>query len=323
MSILSAIRNGLRRAGANPRLIAFLWLFNFLMALPLTIVLSEQIESSLGASLVSQKLQKGFDIDWYEEFNDAANGVGKTFSPAVIGIGPFIGNLESWLDGRVFAGHAGIVGLGAGYMIVWAFLLGGILDHFARGEERLTMERFFGAGGRYFVRFFMLTVLTGVFYFIVFAFVSPFLFALIANITRETTVERTVFLLTAGAYLVTALLLVLFNMTSDYAKIAMVLDAQENVVAAVRQGLHFIFSHPVKTFGLYLGLGVVLLLGLGIYSVIAPGANQSDGFTVALAFLLGQVFLVVKLLIRLTFLGGQMALYESTAEKRVAGVAVA
>jgi hypothetical protein len=195
MSILSAIRSGLRRAGANPKLIAFLWLFNFCMALPFAIVLSEQIESSLGASLVSEKLQKGFDIDWYEEFNYAANGLGKTFSPAVIGVGPFIGNLESWLEGRLFGGYAGIVGLGAGYMIIWAFLLGGVLDYFARGDERLTMERFFSASGRYFVRFLMLAVLAGVFYFIVFAFVSPLLSAMIANVTRDTTVERTVFFL--------------------------------------------------------------------------------------------------------------------------------
>jgi hypothetical protein len=146
---------------------------------------------------------------------------------------------------------------------------------------------------------------------------------MIANVTRDTTVERTVFFLTAGAYLVTAFLLMFINMTFDYAKIVTVLDAQGNVLAAARRAFQFILSHPAKTFGLYLALGVILLLALGIYSVIAPGTNQSGGFTLALAFLLGQVFLVGKLLIRLTFFGGQMALYESTAERRAAEVAVA
>lgn len=315
MTILSAIREGLRRVTTNPKLILFLWLFNFLMALPLTLIMSGQIESSLGASLVAEKMQKGFDLDWYEEFNHGAEALGKTFSPAVIGIGPFLGNLESWLNGSLWANGAGIVGLGLSYMIVWLFLLGGILDRFARPEQRLTIERFFSAGGRYFLRLAILAALSGVFYFVVFTFIAPQLFALITNSTRDMTVEKTVFFMTAGAYLVVAFLLMLVNMIFDYAKIATVVHEQRNGFAAVLSGVQFVFSRPVKTFGLYLVLGVFLLLALGIYSLNPPGANQSSPLSIAFALLLGQIFLLLKLATRLTFFGGQMALYESMTAK--------
>ena len=315
MTILSAIRAGLRRVTANPKLILFLWLFNFLMALPLTLMMSGQIEASLGASRVAEKMQKGFDIDWYEEFNHNAGALGKTFSPAVIGVGPFLGNLESWLNGSLFANYTGIVGLGLGYMIVWLFLLGGILDRFARPEPRLTMERFFSAGGRYFVRFVALAALAGVIYLFIFAFIAPQLFTLIANSTRDTTVEKTVFFMTAGAYLVVAFLLMLVNMVFDYAKISTVIDAQRNVFTAVLNGVQFVFSRPVKTFGLYLTLGVFLLLTLGVYGLNSPGALQSTGPGIALAFMFGQFFLLLKLVTRLTFFSGQMALYENMAAK--------
>jgi len=315
MTTLSVIRDGLRRVTASPKLIIFLWLFNFVMALPLALVMSGQIESSLGASLIHEKLRHGFDIDWHEEFAHNANDLGKTFSPAVIGIGPFLGNLEAWLNGSLFAGNTGIIGLGAGYMIVWMFLLGGILERLAQHDERLTMERFFSASGRYFLRFILLFLLSAVFYVLIFTFAAPALFSFIANATRDTTVERNVFFMVAGAYAIIALLLATVNMAFDYAKISTVVNGQRHMLAAAAEGFRFVFAHPAKAFGLYLVLGLFLALALGLYSLIAPGAGQTSGLAIFLAFLAGQIFLVIKLIARLTFYGGQMALYETTMEK--------
>lgn len=312
MTILSAIRAGLHRVSAGPKLIGLLWLINFAVAIPLTLVMSDQIESAIGASLVQEKLRAGFDIDWYEEFAAAANDFSKTFSPAVIGAGPFLGNMEAWLNGSLFTGYTGIVGLGIGYMILWAFLLGGILDRFAHAQENLTVERFFSASGRYFLRFLFLMALSGIFYALVLAMISPALFSAIASATRDTTVERTVFFLTAGAFVVVALLLAVVNMAFDYAKISTVLQDQRNMLVAAGRGWRFIFAHPAKTFGLYLSLGIAALAFLGLYALIAPGANQASAVGVIAAFVVGQIFLVVKLIARLTFFGGQMALYEAT-----------
>ncbi|MGH7599635.1 MAG: hypothetical protein ACREOI_25040 [bacterium] len=313
MTIFSAIRDGLRRAGASPMLIVWLWLMNFAAAIPLTMVMSDQIESAIGASLVHEKLRAGFNIDWYEEFAEAANDLGKTFSPAVIGAGPFLGNLEAWLNGSLFTGFTGIVGMGIGYMLLWAFLLGGVLDRFAHAQENLTAERFFSASGRYFLRFLFLMAFSWIFYFLVLKLISPSLFSAIASATRDTTVERTVFFLTAGAFVIVALLLAVVNMAFDYAKISTVLHDHRNMLAAAGQGFRFVFAHPAKTFGLYLILGIAALAFLGLYALIAPGANQASAVGIILAFAVGQIFLIIKLITRLTFFGGQMALYEVTA----------
>ena len=68
--------------------------------------------------------------------------------------------------------------------------------------------------------------------------------------------------------------------------------------------------HPGKTFGLYYGLGVLAIVLLGLYSLVAPGAGQSTMTGVVLAFVIGQAYLVAKLVVRLAFYGGQLALYE-------------
>ncbi len=49
---------------------------------------------------------------------------------------------------------------------------------------------------------------------------------------------------------------------------------------------------------------------LGLYSFVAPGAGQSTVTGVVLAFVIGQAYLVAKLVVRLAFYGGQLALYE-------------
>jgi hypothetical protein len=143
--------------------------------------------------------------------------------------------------------------------------------------------------------------------------IAPGLFSAIASATRDTTVERTVFFLTAGAFVIVALLLAFVNMAFDYAKISTVLHGQRNMLAAAGQGFRFIFTHPAKTFGLYLILGMAALAFLGVYALIAPGANQASAVGVIAAFAIGQIFLVVKLVTRLTFFGGQLALYEAAA----------
>jgi hypothetical protein len=85
------------------------------------------------------------------------------------------------------------------------------------------------------------------------------------------------------------------------------------MLAAAGQGLRFILAHPAKTLGLYLALGIAALAFLGLYALIAPGANQASAVGVIAAFAIGQIFLAVKLITRLTFFGGQMALFEATA----------
>ena len=84
------------------------------------------------------------------------------------------------------------------------------------------------------------------------------------------------------------------------------------VLAALR-GFVFVLSHPAKTFGLYYGLGILAIVLLGLYSLAAPGAGQSTMTGVVLAFVIGQAYLVAKLVVRLSFYGGQLAMYQGVA----------
>ena len=310
MSNHKAVSAGWARATSSRGLVLWLWVVNFALSLPVAWVMAASLSGSIGSSLVQEKLRSGFDMGWFGEFEAAAKGMETTFTPTVLGAGAFYNNLEAWLSGDIFRGFPGLVGLGILYGILWALLLGGVLQRFAGNEGRFGLAHFFSTGGKYFFRFIRLTALSAILYYLVYRFHGS-LFRYIEDATRDLTVERTVFLFTlAGAALI-LFLLCLINMVFDYAKIATVLESRRSMLLAALRGLGFVLSHPGKTLGLYYGLGLIGVVLLATYAILAPGGGQSTPPGILLAFLLGQIYLLLKLLLRLTFYGGEMALYEA------------
>jgi hypothetical protein len=105
-------------------------------------------------------------------------------------------------------------------------------------------------------------------------------------------------------------------MAFDYAKIATYKENRRSMILAAIKGFRLVLGNLGRTTILYYGLGFFGLLLLGAYYVVAPGPGQASVPSVVFAFLVGQAYLVAKLLLRLTFYAGQMALYESSRFNR-------
>lgn len=310
MSAVGAGFRGLGKVLRSPLLVLWIWILNVVVALPAAALMARSLEDSIGGSLVYEKLRDGFDMGWYGEYESRAQGIEKTFSPTVVGAGPFFDNAEAWFDGSLFALHPGIVGLGLVYAALWALLLGGILSRLSDGHGLLRLSDFFARGGEFFFRYVRLAVISGVLYYLVYRFAS-WLFGWIESQSRDVTVEETVLgYVVAGSVLV-VFLLTFVNMAFDYAKIATFKENRRSMLLAAFRGFRFVLAHPGSTMVLYYGLGLATLVVLGAYYVVAPGAGQTTLPGVAIAFLIGQAYLVVKLVLRLTFYASQMSLYES------------
>lgn len=310
--MLKALLRGFWRVMSSPGLIIWLWLVNIAVALPVAWMMTDSLRSSIGGSLVDEKLTESFDMGWYGEFDAKATGLETTFTPTVTGAGAFYTNLEGWLNGDLFKGFTGLVGLGVFYAVLWALFLGGVLNRYSGDTRRFNLSRFFSSGGQFFFRFLRLAVLSGVLYYLVYRF-AGWLFSSIQESTIDVTVEGTVFLYTILAAVVVVFLLTFVNMAFDYAKILTFKENRKSMALAAVRGFGFVFSHPAKTMGLYYGLGALGLVLLALYASIAPGANQSTAIGVAFAFFIGQAFLVSKLMLRLMFYAAQMALYETVS----------
>ena len=308
--MLKALIKGFWRVVSSPGLIVWLWLVSIAVTLPLAWVMSESIQSSLDGSLVSDKLQEGFDMGWFGEFESEAKGLETTFTPTQTGVGAFYNNLEAWFSGSMFEMYPGVVGLGILYALLWALFMGGVLERYSGSEGMFNLSRFFSTGGKFFFRFVRLAVFSGVLYYLVYRF-SGWLLGWVEESTIDVTVEKTVLARLILAAVVIAFLLTLINMVFDYAKIVTFKEDRRSMLLAFFRGLGLVFSNPLKTMGLYYALVAVSALLLLFYSMVAPGVHQSTTTGVLIAFLVGQGFLVAKLMVRLWFYGGQIALYET------------
>lgn len=289
-----------------------LWLINLLFAVPAAAVLGHALQDSLGESRLADNLRSGFDMGWYGEFKADAKGIETTFAPTLTGAGGAFRNLEGWATGDLFRSFPGVVALGLGYALLWALLVGGVVRRYVETDQAWGPSRFLEAGARFFFRFARLAILSAPLYLAIYWLYRKCLTRL-ETVTRDVTAERTVLLYCMAVVLVVGFLLVLVHVCFAYAKIATVLEDRRSMLLAALRGVGFVLQHPGRTLGLYLLVALVSGLVLALYAWIAPGATQSSWATVILAFLLGQAYLLVRLLMQLSLLGGQLALYRDFA----------
>jgi len=318
MTIMHSFTSGLRRVLGSPALIFWLFFASLVIALPLTAAMRDILKASIGGSLVDQNLRRTFDLDWYGEFRANASGLAETFSPAVVGILPVLHDLERLVNGEILSVNRIVLAAGILFLIAWAFFGGGIIARYARPEEPRNRADFFSVSARLFFRFLRLLILSLLVYWAVFRWVAEPLRTLMDRLMRDITVEFTALAYTVLYYLVVLLLLMLGSMAMDYAKISMVVEDRHSAVLAFIHGLRFVFAKPLRTAGLYLLLALVGLALLLAYGAVAPGASQSRDITLILAFLISQLFLLARLILKLWFLAGQTVLYQSATEARQA-----
>ena len=117
--------------------------------------------------LAGDRMAEGYDYLWWEEYRDDSQGLEKTFTPAIIGKGAILNNLEGLIQMRVFDLPPVILIFGLFYIILHTFLAGGILSCFRKGGLTFTLKDFFQGAGLFFFRFALLIILSWIFFLII------------------------------------------------------------------------------------------------------------------------------------------------------------
>jgi hypothetical protein len=308
MSATAAFIEGWRRVRRAPLIVAGLWLTTLLVAVPPALVLRGMIADHLGESVVAEGVAAGVDFDWWNEFLAQTSGIGQTFGAWVIGFAAVLRNLSGIADMRAIPLPIALVAIT--HVVVSLFVLGGVLDRLAR-DRATSSYGFFGACGVFFFRLFRLGAIAAVLYGTLFAALHPWLFDdVYPALTREVTAERTALAIRAGLYLVFGAVVLLVNLVIDYAKIRLVVEDRRSAIGALLAAVRFVRRQPGASLVLYLLNAAVFLVALAIYFVIAPGAT--GGWPLALAALVvGQAYIVARVVLRLLFAASQIALFQS------------
>ncbi len=311
MTIGESYISGLRKVGRSPSLVFWIYGASLTLALPLAFAMGGVLAGSIGGSLVHESLRQGFDMDWYGEFSAHASGLAETFGPEVAGIFPVVSNLQRLADGEIL-GLGGVVLLaGISFMLAWAFLGGGILGRYARAGDNPDRRVFFGDSAVYFFRFVRLTAISLLLYAGLFRWVGDPLHALVERATRDVTAERTAMTYTLLVYAIVAAGIGLISLIGDYAKIAMVAEERSSAVLAFIRAARFVFSGRAPAIGLYLALALTGLALFALYWIVAPGPGQQGVFGLSVAFLVGQAYLICRIVLKLWFLAGQTLMFQS------------
>jgi len=305
---VQAWRDGARRVARAPGIVVGVWLLTALVSLPLALSLRVDLVNHLGTSLAADSAAQGVNYEWMQEFADQATGVGTTFRPTIIGFAAVLDNLSTFVD--AVPRPVVVTGVAAAYMIIWLFLAGGIIDRYAR-DRTTGMHGFFSASGGFFLRFVRLAIVMAVVYGLLFGSLHPWLFdRLYTRLIRNISVERTAFLARMTLYLVFGLLLAAANVIFDYAKVRAVVEDRRSALGAVVAAVRFIRGHAAAALGVYALNVIAFGLTLAIYALLAPRAG-STGVMMWVGFAIGQLYVVLRLCVKLTFWASETSLFQS------------
>jgi len=296
------------RVARAPVILACVFVATLLTALPFSIAVRDALQAHLGDSLAAEQVARGVNVQWWSEFTQQAGTLGKTFQPSIIGFAAVLDNISALADGE--ARPSPLLWLGAGYLLLWLFLAGGILDRYARARPTRSYE-FFTACGTYFVRFLRLAPFIALAYYMLFAVVHPLLLEDTFNaLTRDVTAERSMFFIRVALYAIFGLLLVLVNIVFDYAKVRAVVEDRRSMVGAILAGARFARRNAPAVASLYFLTATLFVALLLVYAMAAPGGG-SAGAAVWIGFFISQLYVLGRLWIRLVFFASETALFQA------------
>jgi hypothetical protein len=268
------------------------------------------LKDSFGQSKVGERMAKGFDYLWWEEFRDQSEGLDKTFTPSLIGKGAILNNLEALVQMRFYGVPSAVFIVVLLYIILHVFLAGGILSIFNMDSPKFTLKRFFYGSGTYFPRFFLLMLISWIFFIAAGIFLNEGFNSILDNVAENSLSEVTPFYLGLLFGAILFFLILFIQMVFDYARIKIVLEDRKNVLKSALEAFGFVFKHLGSTLGLYYLILLVYFVVTIVYIFIKELIPQSAFLGVLIAFLLQQLFIFALIWVRCWLYSSQLELYR-------------
>lgn len=281
--VLAALRTGLTLVARHKRLIVPFYLANLLFGLVITLPLGALLDEFVGGSLVRERLGLAMDYDLLVEF--------------------------LFKNGTALASLQGLMLVVPGaYWLLALFLSGGAMVVFANDTYRPNL--FWGASSEYFAPFARLLLVS-----------APLLALLFSLRFLEPLFQKFIFgsdpyeyVLYWGAWIKMGLGylgLLFFGIVFDYARLNLVITGDRKARRALWRALVFAARNPGRTFGLAFILFAAGWLGLALYYPLSNALSAPNWLVVVALFVLQQLYILFRLVLRLTFYSSQLALYGS------------
>jgi len=308
-SSLRALVEGVSAVVRAPLLVVAVAVSTMAMALPFAVVLGSRLQTALASQPPVALSETEIDPEWWQEFRAQARGLDATFTPAVIGFAAPLDSISAVLDGR--RPPLPVLGPLILSMMAWAFLWGGILRRFDAGRG-IGIRGFIRAGAQFTPRFVAIALAAAAIIVVLYLTLHGVLFGPVYRmLVSPSATGRDVLLVRAFLYLVFLVPLALVGLVADYARVASVADRGDSLGTAVRAGVSFIRRNFGAVIALYLMTALVFVVVTLTYGVLEIyGGSQVGGWR---AIAIGQAYIVLRLVIRLSVAASELRLFEARA----------
>jgi hypothetical protein len=322
--MLTSLRDGCRSLGLNWGLVVLVLVTNLAFALVVAVPLAFQLEAELANKGASSAMMYGFDFDWWSLWSEKQQGPARELAPDLLGTGFMLKNfdllLRGWLPVGLFARGGGeapvdplLLGLGLVYLLLQAFLTGGVLAVFRRPRGGFTVRGLAHGSGFYFGRMLRLSLLGLLALWLVFALDAPFA-RYVDGLAREAVSGRGALALTLGRHVVLLAALLLVHMVVSHARVLVVREERLSAVLAVLSSLGFCARRFAAACGQYLCLAAAAVVLLWLFALLDSWLPVTGWRTQLLAFALFQAFVAGRIALRLWLLASQLELQRPAGQ---------
>jgi hypothetical protein len=286
--VLKSLSSGFSTALGHKRMVLIFYLANLIAGLIIMIPFRSLVSSLVGYSLMGKELAGGLNMDFIPELLIKSATAFDT-ATALLLLFPFL------------------------YWLWNLFLSGGAYGSFIYGTGEGT-QTFWGYSAKYFGRLFRLFLWS--IPVIIVLYLTQFVVTLTKTLIWGADAYQYIdfwasWIRVGWGYIA----IIFYYLIFDYARIILITNDEQRTRRALWQGIRFTFKHLMKTFALSILIFIFSQIFLLAYIMIAPLFGTATTFMVILLLLIQQLYILVRMTLRLTLYSAQVNLY-STIESR-------
>ncbi|MEG8947088.1 hypothetical protein [Rosettibacter firmus] len=285
-NIREILNNSIRTVFYNVKFVILFWFTNSVFALVLSIPIYNLLLNSLKYSLLSDELSSGFNYFWYLQFRHL---------------------YKIPLDQIPWAIYT-VAGI---YTIIQTFYLGGLISIFNQFKKNHYVDFFYG-GVKYFFRFFKVLLISLIFYIVAF-FINDLFGDAINLIFSNTEFIKTEFFIRFLRYVLLLFFIGIITLISDYTKVSLALKDKTKVIKEIISTTVFIKNNFTLIFYVFLLIAIFSAIGSLMYNLIVIEIPRTPYYFLILSFIIQQMLIIFRLLIRMLFCSSEVIIYKDLA----------
>lgn len=278
---------GIRRALAQPRLAAFLWLANLVPAAIVALPVGAHLRNSLAQAPEADRLLDGFSVGLMAELAQQSGSFGAALSPVVLAAAALA-------------------------LLANALTAGGTLEALSSNDGRPLAHRFGRGAGRFFGRFLRAGLAAGLLALIVAGLLGAIV-RVAGRRLEDSPWEPMGLTLAAVRLLLIGATLVVVLLALDFARIRLVKEDARGAVRLLLGSLFFVLRHPVRTLGLWAANALCVVALIAAYFAYTGAVPARTWPTILALVLVQQLVMLGRAGLRVGLYSGEIATWESLA----------